>query len=125
MRYSIKAILIVVAISACVIAILNLARNFDGPVAMVVVSNRHDVELTDDLALELSKAAFDQLDFNVIRPMPVLGDPNHREFVGRNAIDSDRITTIWEIADERYPTYTVRLKRTERGIVASIYANWL
>ena len=109
---------------ACITWIVMSIRNVDGPLASVIVSSNQDVELTDDVVLELCESALKQLDFDVIGPVTAYGDANTPAFIGRNSTDRDRVTTIWEIANQKYSNYTVRLKRNDQGIVASIYANW-
>lgn len=74
--------------------------------------------------LDLCELALRELNFEVIRPVPAFGDSKARAFIGRNVTNQDRVTTIWEIANQKFSNYAVRLERNERGIVASIYANW-
>ena len=125
MRYSLRTILLVILAVACITWIVTSIRNIDWPLASVVVSSNQGIELTDEVALALCESALKQLDFEVIGPVPAFGDANAPAFVGRNSISQDRVTTIWEIANQKYSDYTVRLERNEQGIVASIYANWL
>jgi len=124
MRYSLRTILLVILAVACITWIVTSIRNVDGPLASVIVSSNQDIELTDEVVLELCESALKQLDLEVIRPVPAFGDANTPAFVGRNSINEDRVTTIWEIDNQKYSDYTVRLERNEQGIVASIYANW-
>ena len=109
---------------ACITWIVMSIRNVDGPLASVIVSSNQGIELTDDLVLELCESAFKQLEFEVIRPVPAFGDAKTPAFIGRNSTNQDRVTTIWEIDNQKYSNYTVRLERNEQGIVASIYENW-
>lgn len=124
MRYSLRTILLVIVAVACITWIAVSIRNVDGPVASVIVSSEQGIELTDEAVLDLCESALRKLDFEVIRPVPAFGDSKAPAFIGRNATNQDRVTTIWEIANQKYSNYTVRLERDGRGIVASIYANW-
>ena len=124
MRYSLRTILFVIVAVACITWIVTSIRNFDDPVASVIVSSEQGIEFTDEVVLDLCESALRKLDFDVIRPVPEFGDSKTPAFIGRNSTNEDRVTTIWEIANQKYSNYTVRLERNGRRIVAFIYVNW-
>ena len=125
MQYRIRTLLILVTIVAFFVFVIQGIRNFDGLFATVLVSDELALELTDEVAISLSESALRNIDIEPIRPIPSYGPPEAMYSVGRNAGDSDRITIVWEIRGQQYPDCTVRLNRSENGIVASIYKNWL
>lgn len=125
MRYHTRTLLMLIAIVACVSFAVQGIRNLDGPIATVRVSQDPGLELTDDTAIALSQSALRDINFVPVRPIPSYGPPNKLHVVGRNAVDSDRITISWEVEGQECPDYTVRLNRDDNGIIAAIYKNWL
>ena len=125
MRYRTRTLFILVAIVACVICLVQGLRNFDGPLATVRVSEDAALELTDEVAISLSESALREIDFDPVRPILSYGSPDNMYVVGRNAVDSYRITISWEVRGQEYPDYTVRINRDGDGITAAIYKNWL
>lgn len=128
MQYRIRTLLvllILLTIVAFFVLVIQGIRNFDGPFATVLVSDDHALELTNELAISLSESALRNIDVEPIRPIPSYGPAEAMHSVGRNVGDSDRITIVWEIRGQQYSDCTVRLNRSENGITASIYKNWL
>lgn len=125
-RFRTRKFFFVTVVAAVTIFAVLALRNIDAPIATVVVSKDKSIELTNETVVLLSQSALTSIDFDAIRPIPAFESHESLVVVGRNASSpDDRVTIIWEVRGQRYPSYTVRLTRSEQGIIASVSANWL
>jgi len=114
--------LLVVAFGGVLLLAIDLYRQ-DQPIATIRVLHDANVELSDEIALTLTAAALDRIDFVVVEAIPFRVNPD--EYVARNALHpDDRLYVIYSVAGERHDDYVVTLERDQQGIVATVNASW-
>jgi hypothetical protein len=107
-------------IAAVVFTAVHLLLRLDDPIAVVIVSDDPQMELTNDAALELTAEALRNAGLEPIRPIPLYSGPEPA--VGRNAIrPADRVVVGWYVNDGRQGSYSVSLERDASSVVAEIH----
>ncbi|TWT79648.1 hypothetical protein CA13_10530 [Planctomycetes bacterium CA13] len=115
----------IIGVVALLIATIILIRRMDDPVASVIVAADVGSSISDEEAIAISEKALRLIEFEPVRLVLAFGSDDEMRAVGRNVYDQNNVTVIWQVHGQRYTNYTVRMRPTNDGITASVYANWL
>ncbi len=126
MRFRLRSLSALVTLVAVVCVAIYSVLHIDDPYAVIEVSNDPTIDLTQDVALELTERALRLAGLEPIRPEPYRDENDPERYVGRNGSrPKDELSVIWAVRGGSFPTYTVRLERTPTGIVARVGEDWL
>lgn len=123
LRFRLRSLLFAMAALAAVLWVLRSIARLDDPLATIVVSADAQMVFTAAAAIELTKTALRQAEFEPVRPVLAYGDDatDPESFVGRNVLRPDsEATVIWNVRNNS-AVYGVRLDRTSTNIIAQVY----